>query len=97
MADKTAEFEAMQAEIARLKAENADFARAARAVIKAKVGDKGHLILDGFRGWPITRGYDEIEAVLDDADVIRKFIADHRGELKPAAVLAAESKSRKAS
>ena len=74
--------EALQAELARLKAENAALkARAAKGA-SLKVSEKGGVSVYGLGRFPITLYKEQWRKLLDMADDIRAFIAEHETELK---------------
>ena len=74
----------LQAELERLRAENAalkDQAQAKRSVY-LKVSDKGGVSLYGLGRFPITLYVEQWETVLGMADEIRVFLAANTGRLK---------------
>ena len=74
--------EALQAELAQLKAENAALkARAAKGA-SLKVSEKGGVSVYGLGRFPITLYKEQWRKLLDMADDIRAFIAEHETELK---------------
>ncbi len=64
-----------------LMAENERLKAAAQSAIKLKVSEKGGVSLYGLGRFPITAYAAQWERILDMADTIRAFIADHEGEL----------------
>ena len=74
--------EAMRAELERLKAENAALkARGSRGV-SLKVSEKGGLSVYGLGRFPVTLYKEQWAKLLDLADDIRAFMAEHEAELK---------------
>ena len=50
--------------------------------LSLRVSQKGAVSLYGLGRFPVTLYMEQWEKVLDQADEIRKFIAEHEGELK---------------
>jgi hypothetical protein len=74
--------ENVQAELERLRAENEALkARIARKV-SLKVSEKGAVSVYGLGRFPVTLYKEQWEKLLDMADEIRTFIAEHEAELK---------------
>jgi len=74
--------EEMQAELARLQAENAALkSRAARAV-SLRVSEKGGVSVYGLGRFPVTLYKEQWTKLLDMSDEIRTFLRDHDAELK---------------
>lgn len=74
--------EAMQAELERLKAENAALkARGSRGV-SLKVSEKGGVSVYGLGRFPVTLYKEQWAKLLELAGEIRAFIAEHEAELK---------------
>jgi hypothetical protein len=74
--------DALQAEVERLKAENAALkARAARGVT-IKVSEKGGVSVYGLGRFPVTLYKEQWTKLLDMADDIRAFLKAHDAELK---------------
>lgn len=73
--------EEMQAEIERLRAENASLKRP-RGQMSLKVSEKGALSVYGLGRFPVTLYREQWEKLLGMADEIRSFIAEHDHELK---------------
>jgi hypothetical protein len=74
--------EAMQAELERLKAENAALkARGSRGV-SLKVSEKGGVSVYGLGRFPVTLYKEQWTKLLELAGEIRAFIAEHEAELK---------------
>jgi hypothetical protein len=72
----------LQAEVERLKAENAALkARSGRGV-SLKVSEKGGVSVYGLGRFPVTLYKEQWAKLLDMADDIRAFIKDHEAELK---------------
>lgn len=71
-----------QAELERLRAENAALkAQSARAV-SLKVSAKGGVSLYGVGRWPVTLYKEQWETVLGHADELQKFLVDNASKLK---------------
>ena len=72
----------VQAELERLRAENAALrARGSRGV-SLKVSEKGGVSVYGLGRFPVTLYKEQWAKLLDMADEIRAFIKAHDGELK---------------
>ena len=72
----------LQAELSRLKAENESLkARSSRAV-SLKVSEKGGVSIYGLGRFPVTLYKEQWTKLLDMADEIRTFIAEHDADLK---------------
>ena len=72
----------VQAELERLRAENAALkARNARGV-SLKVSEKGGVSVYGLGRFPVTLYKEQWTKLLDMADDIRRFISEHDTELK---------------
>lgn len=74
--------EALMAELAKLKAENESLKKSSARGISLKVSQKGAVSLYGMGRFPVTLYKEQWLKVLEMADVIRAFIADHGSELK---------------
>ena len=72
----------LQAELARLKAENEALKAKEKRGTYMRVSEKGGVSLYGMRRFPITFYREEWERILGMADEIRGFIAQHAAELK---------------
>jgi hypothetical protein len=73
----------LQAEIARLKAENEALKKpAARGTISFKVSEKGAVSVYGLGRFPVTLYREQWERLLQSADQIHAFIAAHEDQLK---------------
>ncbi len=78
MADEAA----LQAELERLRAENAALKNRATKGVTLKVSEKGGVSVYGLGRFPVTLYKEQWERLLDMADDIRMFIAEHGTELK---------------
>jgi hypothetical protein len=74
--------EDLQAEIARLRAENEALKRPQRGRLSLKISEKGALSVYGMGRFPVTLYKEQWLKLLDIADEIRTFIADHGEQLK---------------
>lgn len=75
--------EEMQAEIAKLKAENEALKKpAARGQMSMKVSEKGALSVYGLGRFPVTLYREQWEKLLGMSDQIRQFIEDNDAQLK---------------
>ncbi len=72
----------LKAEIERLRAENEQLKAKEKKALRLQVSQKGGVSLYGIRRFPITFYADEWDTVLSMSDQVRKFIAEHEGELK---------------
>lgn len=72
----------IQAELARLRAENDQLKRKNSREISMKVSEKGALSLYGLGRFPITLYKEQWEKVLGMSDEIRSFISDNASKLK---------------
>ncbi len=82
MSEETSEEEDLRAELERLRRENEALKRKTERGISLKVSAKGAVSLYGLGRFPITLYKEQWTRVLDMADEIRAFIAEHDGELK---------------
>lgn len=73
-------FETMQAELERLKAENAELKKA--PALSLKVSNKGGVSIYGLQRFPVTLYKGQWEKVLLMADDIRAFIVANDGALE---------------
>jgi hypothetical protein len=73
---------AMQAELERLKAENAALKAQATRGISIKVSEKGGVSVYGLGRFPVTLYKEQWTKLLDLAEDIRGFIKSHEAELK---------------
>jgi hypothetical protein len=71
----------MQAELERLKAENARL-KGNQSRVALKVGAKGGVSLYGLGRFPVTLYKEQWVKLLDMADEIRAFLQEHDAELK---------------
>lgn len=74
--------EEMQAELARLRAENEQLKSGARRGVSLKVSEKGGLSVYGMGRFPVTLYPEQWETLLSMGDQIRTFIDENRGKLK---------------
>jgi hypothetical protein len=74
--------EDVQAELARLRAENEAFRSRERRGGSIKVSDKGAVSVYGLGRFPVTLYKEQWLRLLDQAEEIRAFIRDHDAELK---------------
>jgi hypothetical protein len=72
----------LQAEIERLRAENAALKNRASKGLSFKVSEKGAVSVYGLGRFPVTLYKEQWTRLLDMADDIRTFIAEHEAELK---------------
>jgi hypothetical protein len=70
----------MEAEIARLRAENENL-KESKKTLRLQVSQKGAVSLYGIRRFPITFYKEEWKTVLGMADEIKTFMDEHDGEL----------------
>jgi hypothetical protein len=74
--------EAIQAELDRLKAENAALKARATRGVSIKVSEKGGMSVYGLGRFPVTLYKEQWTKLLDMADELRAFIREHDAELK---------------
>jgi hypothetical protein len=74
--------EAIQAELDRLKAENAALKARATRGVSIKVSEKGGVSVYGLGRFPVTLYKEQWTKLLDMADELRAFIREHDAELK---------------
>ena len=74
--------EEMQAEIERLKQENAQLKTGAKRGVSLKVSEKGGLSVYGLGRFPVTLYPEQWETLLGMADQIHTFIDENRSRLK---------------
>jgi hypothetical protein len=74
--------EDVQAELARLKAENDRLRRTASRGINLKVSEKGGVSVYGLGRFPVTLYKEQWTKLLDMADEIRAFIRENDAALK---------------
>ncbi len=72
----------VQAELARLKAENERLKKQQASPLRLKVSAKGALSVYGLGRFPVTLYKEQWARLLDAVDDIRAYLADHDGELK---------------
>jgi len=81
MSDTPADSE-LQAELERLRAENARLKSGDAGALKLKVSGKGAVSVYGLGRFPVTLYQEQWVRLLEIADSIRTFIEEHRSELK---------------
>jgi hypothetical protein len=74
--------ESIEAELARLRAENAALKGQARTGMSLRVSDKGGASVYGLGRFPVTLYKEQWLRLLEVADEIRAFIREHEGQLK---------------
>ena len=74
--------EELQAELERLRAENAQLKNGSAKGIWLKVSEKGGVSIYGLGRFPVTLYKEQWWKLLEKADDIRAFITEHEGELK---------------
>ena len=74
--------EDVQAELARLRAENERLKQAGRGKLAMKVSEKGGVSVYGLGRFPVTLYKEQWTKLLDMADDIRSFIRDNETMLK---------------
>lgn len=74
--------EDVQAELARLRAENERLKRAGRGKLAMKVSEKGALSVYGMGRFPVTLYKEQWLRLLSMADEIKAFIEANQGSLK---------------
>jgi hypothetical protein len=74
--------EALQAELERLRAENAALKKTSSKGISMKVSEKGGLSIYGLGRFPITLYKEQWTKLLDMADDIRAFLKANDAQLK---------------
>ena len=74
--------EELQAEIARLRAENERLKGQRAARVSLRVSEKGAVSVYGLGRFPVTLYKEQWMKLLDVADAIRAFISEHDAELK---------------
>ena len=72
----------VQAELARLKAENERLKRQQARPLRLKVSAKGALSVYGLGRWPVTLYKEQWARLLEHTEDIRAFLQEHDGELK---------------
>ena len=74
--------EDVQAELARLRAENESLKKAERGKLAMKVSEKGALSVYGMGRFPVTLYKEQWLRLLSIADEIKAFIEANQGSLK---------------
>jgi len=74
--------DALQAEVERLKAENAALKARTTRGVSIKVSEKGGVSVYGLGRFPVTLYKEQWTKLLDIADDIRAFMKEHAAELK---------------
>ncbi len=74
--------DALQAELERLRAENAALKSRATKRVFLKVSEKGGVSVYGLGRFPVTLYKEQWERLLDMAEDIRTFLTEHAAELK---------------
>lgn len=77
-----ADDDALQAEVERLKAENAALKARATRGASIKVSEKGGVSVYGLGRFPVTLYKEQWAKLLEMADDIRAFIKEHDAQLK---------------
>ena len=72
----------VQAELARLRAENERLKKRQASPLRLKVSAKGALSVYGLGRFPVTLYKEQWARLLDAVNDIRVFLTDHDGELK---------------
>lgn len=78
----TDDVDAMRAKLERLEAENESLKRRTEKGLSLKVSQKGAVSLYGLGRFPVTLYQEQWTRLLDMADEIRRFLVEHRSELK---------------
>ena len=74
--------EEMQAELARLQAENAALKSRTSRGVSLRVSEKGGVSVYGLGRFPVTLYKEQWQKLLDMSEDIRAFLRDHDAELK---------------
>jgi hypothetical protein len=74
--------EDLQAEVARLKAENDALKKRSERSVSMKVSEKGGLSVYGLGRFPVTLYKEQWTKLLDMADDIRRFLKENDSQLK---------------
>ena len=72
----------LQAELERLRAENATLKARGSKGVSMKVSEKGAVSVYGLGRFPVTLYQEQWLKLLDMADDIRGFVKEHEGQLK---------------
>jgi hypothetical protein len=72
----------VQAELARLRAENEDLKKKRNSAVSMKVSEKGAVSVYGLGRFPVTLYQEQWQKLLSLADEIKQFIAENRERLK---------------
>ena len=72
----------MEAELARLQAENASLKTSGQNKLTLKVSEKGALMVLGLQRFPVTLYREQWERVFGLVPTMQQFIAAHASELK---------------
>jgi hypothetical protein len=72
----------LKAELARLKAENEQLKSQRGRAVSLKVSEKGGVSVYGLGRFPVTLYKEQWVKLLDMADELRAFIAEHDAQLK---------------
>jgi hypothetical protein len=72
----------LQAELERLRAENAKLKEQSRRSVYLKISEKGGLSVYGLGRFPVTLYKEQWAKLLGMADEIRSFLSEHDAELK---------------
>jgi hypothetical protein len=73
---------AMQAELERLRAENAQLKNKDKSGLTLKVSEKGAVSLYGMGRFPVTLYKEQWRRILDSAPLIEAFILENEAKLK---------------
>ena len=74
--------EEMQAELARLQAENAALKSRSSRAVSLRVSEKGGVSVYGLGRFPVTLYKEQWQKLLDMGEDIRRFMEEHAAELK---------------
>ncbi|HTA46217.1 MAG TPA: hypothetical protein VK789_27420 [Bryobacteraceae bacterium] len=74
--------EDLQAEIARLKAENESLKQRRTSAVSIKVSEKGAVSVYGLGRFPVTLYQEQWQKLLAMSDQIKEFIEENRSRLK---------------
>jgi len=80
--------EALEQELAKLKAERAELMKARRAEFNVKIGEKGGVSVYGLGSrFPVTLYAEQWQVLFDNAGSVAKFIKDHTQQIEAAKIL----------